>query len=94
MFVLHVDIELKAAAGQDLEKTYREIFRPAISRQEGFGGVSLLRPVEPGGGYVLSIAFENRGLQERWVATELHQRVWPQMESHCAKYSVQYYEQV
>ncbi len=44
MFVLFVDMKLKPGAQAALEKTYTEIFRPAISRQEGFRGVELLRP--------------------------------------------------
>ena len=36
MFVLFVDIKLKPGSQQALEKTYTEIFRPAITRQEGF----------------------------------------------------------
>ena len=35
-----------------------------------------------------------RFLQRTWVATDLHQQVWPQMESHCADYSVQDYTSV
>ena len=36
MFVLFVDMSVKSGSHPDLEKTYSEIFRPAISRQEGF----------------------------------------------------------
>ncbi len=44
MFVLFVDMKLKPGAQAALEKTYTETFRPAISQQEGFRGVELLRP--------------------------------------------------
>jgi len=94
MFVLHVDLKVKAGSQKALEKTFNEIFRPAISRQEGFGGVSLLRPREDGQDYRLTIAFESQPLQQKWVATDLHQQVWPQMENHSAGYSINYYETV
>jgi heme-degrading monooxygenase HmoA len=94
MFVLFVDMNVKPGSQQALEKTYTEIFRPAISRQEGFRGVELLRPNEDGGEYRLSIAFELHALQKKWVASDLHQQVWPQIESHCADYSVKDYTSV
>ena len=94
MFVLYVDMHVKPGSQQALEKTYLEIFRPAISRQEGFRGVELLRPNQDGGEYRLSIAFELHALQKKWVATDLHQQVWAQMESHCAGYSVKDYTSV
>jgi heme-degrading monooxygenase HmoA len=88
MFVLFVDMKLKPGAEAALEKTYTEVFRPAISRQEGFRGVELLRPNQAGGLWRISIAFESHALQKKWVAIDLHQEVWPQMESHFADYSV------
>lgn len=94
MFVLHVDLELKPGARQALEKTYVETFRPAISRQEGFRAVTLLRPTEDGSNYLLSIAFEDQSFQQQWVSTDVHQQVWPQMEQHCAGYSLRRYNAV
>jgi heme-degrading monooxygenase HmoA len=94
MFVLFVDIKLRPGSQQALEKTYTEIFRPAISRQEGFRGVELLRSNHDGGEYRLSIAFELHALQKKWVASDLHQEVWPQMESHFADYSVKDYTSI
>lgn len=89
MFVLHVDLKVKPGAQQDLEDTFAGTFMPAVSQQSGFRGANLLRPFEDDGGdYRLSIAFDDRDSQQRWVATDLHQVVWPQMESHCLTYSV------
>jgi heme-degrading monooxygenase HmoA len=93
MFVLHLDMKVKVGSGEALEKTFVETFRPAISRQDGFRGVELLRSAE-NGEYRLTIAFEAKPLQQKWVATDLHQEVWPQMEAHCATYSVKYYNAV
>lgn len=89
MFVLHVDLKVKPGAQQNLEDTFVGTFIPAVSQQSGFRDVTLLRPFEEGGGdYRLSIAFDDRDSQQKWVATDLHQVVWPQMESHCLTYSV------
>jgi heme-degrading monooxygenase HmoA len=94
MFVLHVELQVKPGAEQDLEKTYNETFRPAISQQEGFRSVALLRPLEGAKNYVLTIQFDDRGRQQKWVATDLHQQVWSQMESLCEGYTVQSYAPV
>jgi heme-degrading monooxygenase HmoA len=94
MFVLFVDMKIKPGSQPGLEKTYTETFRPAITAQEGFSGVELLRPNHDGDEYRLSIAFESHPLQQKWVATDLHQQVWPQIESYCADYSVRDYTSV
>jgi heme-degrading monooxygenase HmoA len=94
MFVLFVDMKLNPGAQAALEKTYAEAFRPAISQQEGFRGVELLRPNQAGGEWRLSIAFESRELQKKWVALDLHQVVWPQLQGYFADFSVNDYTSV
>jgi heme-degrading monooxygenase HmoA len=91
MFVLFVDMELKPGAEAALTKIYSETFRPAISAQEGFRGVELYKPNKEGESWRISIAFETRALQKKWVALDLHQVVWPQMEHHFIDYSVNDY---
>jgi heme-degrading monooxygenase HmoA len=94
MFVLIVEAKVKPGSEPALEKTYTKIFRPAITAQEGFVGTELLRPNHSGDEYRLRIAFETHPLQQKWVATDLHQEVWPQMEEHFADYSVTDYTAV
>jgi heme-degrading monooxygenase HmoA len=94
MFVLFVDMKLKPGAEQALKQTYTGNFLPAISAQEGFRGVELLRPNRDGDDWRLRIAFETHELQKKWVALDLHQVVWPQMEHHFADYSVNDYTSV
>ena len=88
MVVLHVDLQSKPAAGSALEQTFREAFRPAIRAQQGFVETALLHSSSETDSYRLVIAFESEALRLRWVATNLHQQVWPMMEAHCAGYSV------
>ena len=93
MFVLIVGLKVKAEQENALEKDFAGSFSAAITAQEGFRHVSLLRPND-GGDYVLTIAFESQALQQKWVATELHQQVWPVMESHLAEFTVKTYTTV
>ena len=88
MFVLFVDIRVKPGFQSLLETTYTGVFLPAISSQPGFGAVELLRANRADDEYRLGIAFESHALQQKWVASELHQRVWSQIEAQCADYSV------
>lgn len=94
MFVLHVEMKVKPGLQKALEDIYRAIFSPAIVRQNGFRCVDLLRPLDDQGDYRLSIAFEDQASQQNWVATELHQEVWPQIEQQCVSYSVRYFKAV
>ena len=94
MFVLFVDAKLKPGAEEPLKKTFTETFRPAISKQEGFRSVELLQPNKAGEPWRVSIAFETHDLQKKWVALDLHQVVWPQMEHHFADYSVNSYTSI
>jgi heme-degrading monooxygenase HmoA len=94
MFVLHVDLTIEPASWEALEKTYHEVFEPAISSQEGFSAVSLLRPSGDEKDYRLSIAFDRQASQQKWIASELHQQVWPQMEHRCTSFSVKTYNTV
>ena len=88
MVALHVDLQLKPGAGPELEKTFGDVFRPAISAQPGFSGVALLHSIPEADHYRLVIEFQSEELRLDWVATDLHQQVWPRMEAHCASYSV------
>jgi len=63
MFILLAGLNVKAGQEQALEKVYVGPFTAAISAQEGFRHVSLLRP-DDSGDYVLNIAFENQTLQQ------------------------------
>jgi heme-degrading monooxygenase HmoA len=95
MFILHVDLSVKPGMTKALEGTYREVFLPAISKQEGFSDAKLLRAISSEAhSHRLVIAFENEALQKKWVATDLHQLVWPKMDASMSQFSVHNYETI
>ena len=49
--------------------------------------MALLRSAEANS-YRLTIEFQAENLRLNWVATDLHQQVWPQMEAHFVSYSL------
>jgi heme-degrading monooxygenase HmoA len=85
--VLVIDIKVKPGQAPDTEKTYRGTFRPAITAQPGFVSVEFLSPQDEGD-HILIIAFEGQGVQQAWVATDLHTNVWSQMEANFDSYNV------
>lgn len=87
MFVLHVRIKVKAGQAGAAEEVFAGPFKAAITAQPGFRDVRFLRPTDEGD-YVLSIAFENQPLQQQWVATDLHGKVWSRMEENFDSYTV------
>jgi heme-degrading monooxygenase HmoA len=94
MFVLHIELKAKPGLQQSLEKTYLKKFHPAISAQEGFNAAQLLRSTDHDTNYRLCLAFDRQASQQQWVATDLHQEVWPAIADQCAEFSVQGYSAV
>jgi heme-degrading monooxygenase HmoA len=87
MFVLHVNIKMKVGQAAAAEKVFGGSFKAAIVEQTGFRDVQFLRSSDEGD-YILSIAFENQPFQQQWVATDIHGKVWSQMEAHFDGYTV------
>ncbi|MBL8230372.1 MAG: hypothetical protein JNL98_17920 [Bryobacterales bacterium] len=83
---LHVDLEVDAGKEADLVKTFKTVFRPTISKQQGFVDVKLMKlrsvpvGVAPSTRWRLLISFTTEELRQKWVAADDHQQVWPQME--------------
>jgi heme-degrading monooxygenase HmoA len=88
MFVLHIELKTKPGLQQSLEKIYLDKFYPAISVQEGFNAAQLLRSNDHDTNYRLCLAFDRQASQQKWVATDLHQEVWPAIADQCADFSV------
>lgn len=80
--VLHVKITTQSGQGTELKKAFHDAFYPAVSSQAGFKFSNLLKEQGGDNSYVLTIGFESEDLRLRWVATDLHQEVWPQMAAH------------
>lgn len=94
MLILHIALPAKEGNEQALEQTFIQKFRPAISAQEGFHDVQLLRSLDDNGSYCLVIAFEGPELQQKWVDSDLHQQVWPALADNCKDFSLQKYNSV
>lgn len=96
MIHLYVDLEVAEGRESHLLTAFTDVFRPAIRRQDGFVEVHLLRMREPAGNFThrLLIAFASEEQRGRWVASDLHQQVWPEIEANLAgaRYAARLYD--
>ena len=100
---LQLDLELDPAKEKELLTNYKNTFRPAISKQPGFIDVKLMKlraemagKVPANCTYRLMLSFQTEDQRKTWVATPLHQKVWPTIENTLkgAKYTAFLYDVV
>jgi len=83
MSVLLVELGVRSGEETRLAEAFTSTFRPAVSAQPGFRSVRLLRPAAEGGLWFLEIEFVDEERRLAWVGTDLHQEVWPRIDTHC-----------
>ena len=94
MFNVHVDLTVSPNSLVALKNVYKETFVHAISAQTGFVAVDLLQFCDDDEACRLIIVFKNRDLQQKWVATKLHQQVWAHIEACCTNYKVRTFQSI
>src|SRR2546428_10512743 len=74
---LHCDLQVDPLREKEMANNYRNVYRPAISRQPGFVHVELLRLRDALTGaapansrYRLIISFETEALRQQWLTTD------------------------
>lgn len=81
---LYIWLTAKAGHEDAMEKTFREVFYPAVSARRGFRSAMMVR--KPGTAeYTVRLSFDTEELRTEWVASDAHQKAWPALESHAAK---------
>lgn len=81
---LYIWLTAKDGHGPAMEKTFREVFYPAISAREGFRSAAMVR--KPGTAeYTVRLSFITEDARLAWVASDPHQEAWPALESHASK---------
>jgi hypothetical protein len=86
---LHCDLAVDPAKAADAEHYFVTVYRPAAMAFEGYIDLRLLRlravlaGQEPAGAnYRFSITYETEELRQKWIASDVHQRVWPALQSY------------
>ena len=87
-------LPIKKGMGGSLEQTFANDFGPAISAQDGFHEVQLLRALDDEAKYCLVIEFESEEQRQKWVDSDLHQKVWPVLAENCKDFLLSKYSSV
>jgi hypothetical protein len=85
---LHVDLTVDPAKEKEMLKNFATIFQPAASKQPGYIDAKMLKlrstvmGQSPAGmNYRFVLTFQSEELRQKWVASALHQKVWPTIEN-------------
>lgn len=85
---LHVDLSVDPAREKEMLKNFETVFRPAASRQPGYIDVKILKlrtaiqgKAPAGVNYRFVLTYQSEELRQKWVASEVHRKVWPTIEN-------------
>ena len=85
---LHVDLAVDPAKEKEMLKNFETVFRPAASKQPGFIDARMLKlrttlmgKAPAGVNYRFALTFQSEDLRQKWVASDVHQKVWPTIEN-------------
>lgn len=86
---LHLDMSVDPAKEKEMVKNFETIFRPAASKQPGYIDVKILKlrstlqgKAPAGVMYRFALTFQSEELRQKWVKTDVHQKVWPTIENN------------
>jgi heme-degrading monooxygenase HmoA len=86
---LHCDLSVDPARAAEAEHYFETVYRPAAAKFEGYVDLQLLRlqsvPVgkaPEGVNYRFSITYETEELRMKWVNSDVHQEVWPKLQTY------------
>ncbi len=85
--LLHVDLAVDPSKEKQMLRHFETVFRPAAIKFPGYIDVKLLRlrsalmgSAPSGANYRFALTYQSEEARQKWVASDIHQRVWPPME--------------
>lgn len=85
---LHLDMSVDPAKEKQMLKNFETIFKPAAVKQPGYIDVKILKlrstlQGKPPAGiiYRFILTYQSEELRQKWIATDVHQKVWPTIEN-------------
>jgi hypothetical protein len=86
--VLYVDMSVDPSKEKEMIKNFHEIFKPAAVKFPGYIDVkiakirqALMGTAPTGINYRFQLTFQSEELRQKWVASAVHQKVWPTIEN-------------
>lgn len=84
---LEVDLTVDPAKEKEMLNNFESIFKPAAAKQNGYVDVKLLKlrstlagKAPAGVNYRFCLIYQSEELRQKWVASDIHQQVWPTIE--------------
>jgi hypothetical protein len=85
---LHVDMSVDPAKEKEMLHNFETIFRPAAAKHPGYIDVKLLKlrstvmgKAPAGVNYRFNLTYKSEELRQKWIASDVHQKVWPTIEN-------------
>ncbi len=86
--LLEVDLSVDPAREKELLDNFHKVFKPAAMKFPGYIDLKLLklRTAIQGGApeglnYRFSLTYRSEEMRQKWVASDVHQKVWPTLEN-------------
>jgi len=85
---LHVDLTVDPAREKEMLHNFETVFRPAAEKFAGYISVKMLKlqsalmgSAPAGVNYRFELTYQSEELRKKWVASDVHQKVWPTIEN-------------
>jgi hypothetical protein len=85
--VLEVDLSVDPAREKEMLDNFHNTFKPAAIKHPGYIDVKMMKlrsalmGTAPAGlNYRFQLIYESEELRQKWVASDVHKRVWPTIE--------------
>ena len=86
--VLYVDMPVDPAKEKLMVKNFHEIFKPAAVKHEGYVDLKIVKirqtvmgaPPPKSINYRFQLTYQSEELRQKWIASDVHKRVWPTIE--------------
>ena len=85
---LHCDLAVDPKKAAEMEHYFETVYRPAAMKFKGYIDLRILKlhavllgqaPADMN--YRFSITYENEDLRQKWIHSDIHQVVWPKLQS-------------
>ncbi len=88
---LHVDLTVDPAKEAEMLKNFATIFQPAAMKFAGYLDVKVIKlrstlagKAPAGVNYRFVLTYQSEELRQKWIASDVHQKVWPTLENTLA----------
>ena len=86
--VLEVDLSVDPAREQEMLHNFHTVFKPAAAKFPGYIDAKILKlqsalqgSAPAGMNYRFQLTYESEDLRQKWVASDVHKKVWPMIEN-------------